>query len=386
MKYLPLIWAGLWRKPLRTVLTLLTIVITFFLFGILQGINLGFDALANMSGPTHLRVVHRIRMAEPLPFTHVEKIRAVPGVAAVSPYTVVIGTYQRPTNILVALGVDPVAAFAVYNEWKTSRSALEAMARTPTGAIVGTQLAAKYQWKVGDRIPLDARNITDSNGNSALAFDIVGLYEYPDNPSWANQMFVNAAYIDNVRSSGKGYTSQIGVRIVDGDEANRISANIDALFEGSASQTSTQSERDFLQSTINQIGNISFLVNGVVGAVMFTLLFLTGNTMMRSIHERIPEFAVLKTLGFSDASVFLMVLAESALLCVGAAILGLLGAVGIFPQLMGRAGALGLDSLAIPPLVFVLGGAIALVLAFVTGILPATRVRRLSIIDALAGR
>jgi putative ABC transport system permease protein len=157
------------------------------------------------------------------------------------------------------------------------------------------------------------------------------------------------------------------------------------MFANSPNQTSTQNEKDFLQGVLAQIGDIGFMVNAIVGAVLFALLFLTANTMMQSVRERIPELAVLKTLGFSDNSVLALVLVESLLLSVFAALVGLLAARAIIPVAMSRMSS-DLGAVVMPGWVFAWGAAMAIVLALVSGIPPAMRAARLKIVDALAGR
>ena len=159
-------------------------------------------------------------------------------------------------------------------------------------------------------------------------------------------------------------------------------AAIDALFSNSSDETLTQDESAYAQSQLRQIGDVSAMVNAIVGAVLFTLLFLTGNTMMQSVRERIPELAVLKAMGFSDGMVTALILTESVVLCLVAAVLGLAVAAAVFPV----TASLGIGGGALPSGVIVIGVAIALMLALVSGLPPARRVQRLTIVDALAGR
>jgi putative ABC transport system permease protein len=162
----------------------------------------------------------------------------------------------------------------------------------------------------------------------------------------------------------------------------RVSAAIDALFANSADETVTQDEKAYVQGQLRQIGDVGLMLNVIVGAVLFTLLFLTGNTMMQSVRARIPELAVLKTIGFSNAAVTALVLIESLTLCVLAALLGLSAAALIFPVTE----ALGLAGTALPLPVVAWGVLIAVMLALASGIPPARRAHRLTIVDAIAGR
>ena len=157
-----------------------------------------------------------------------------------------------------------------------------------------------------------------------------------DERGWATNMFVNYDYVNEARADGKDRMFQVILRVGDASRSGQVAQEIDEMFANSPNQTSTQNEKDFLQGVLAQIGDISFLVNAIVGAVLFALLFLTANTMMQSVRERIPELAVLKTLGFTDTSVLVLVLVESLLLSVFAALIGLLAARAIIPVAMSR--------------------------------------------------
>jgi putative ABC transport system permease protein len=259
-----------------------------------------------------------------------------------------------------------------------------AMLRTRNGAMVGGRLAERFGWKVGDRVPLTAIAPANKDGTRNWVFDIVGIYEM-DERGWATNMFVNYDYVNEARADGKDRMFQVILRVADAAPSGQVAQAIDEMFANSPNQTSTQNEKDFLQGVLAQIGDISFLVNAIVGAVLFALLFLTANTMMQSVRERIPELAVLKTLGFSDTSVLVLVLVESLLLSVFAALLGLLAARAMIPVAMSRMSS-DLGGVAMPGWVFAWGAAMAVVLAIVSGLPPAMRAGRLKIVDALAGR
>jgi putative ABC transport system permease protein len=174
------------------------------------------------------------------------------------------------------------------------------------------------------------------------------------------------------------------LRIDDPNRATQISRAIDNLFANSSAPTRTVSERSSRESGVNWIGDIGFFTDAVLGAVAFMLLFLTGNTMMQSVRERTPEFAVLKTLGFSDTRVLALVFAESVLLCAVAAFAGLAIAKLVIPLV--RDDIPGAGIVQMPWVALLTGLALALLVAFVSGLLPALRAKRLSIVDALAGR
>jgi len=386
MKYLPLVWGALRRRPGRTLLTLLSVTTAFFLFGALQGFNVGINSALELTNVAHLVVMSRVSLNAPMPLAHAAKIASVPGVTAVTPINVVFGTYQRPTNIEVVLGVDLPALMKVSSELYVPPEQLAAYQRTRTGIIVGKSLARKEGWKIGDRIPIHAINAAKRDGTSDWVFDIVGIYDVPHHTEFAARIWANYDYINESLASGKNTAIQFYVGVKDARHSAQVAQAIDDLFANSPDQTVTQNEKEFFQTLMRQIGDIGFLVNAIVGAVFFTLLFLTANTMAQSVRERIPELAVLKTLGFTDAGVQWMVLAEALLLSIVAALLGLALAELVLPAVSSSLASQGIGAMHVPRPVFAAGLCLAVLLALVSGLPPAARARRLQIATALSGR
>ena len=381
MKYLPLVWAGLWRKRTRTLFTLLSIVIAFLLFGMLQGTNAAFSRGVEGANVNRLVTVSRISFTEDLPFADLVQIEAVPGVDHAAYASWFGAYYQDPKQFVFSFPVDPERYFNLFPEFKLPKDQMDAWVRTKTGAVIGAQVAEKYGWKIGDRVPLHSTIWTKPDGTSDWNFDIVGIYDDPDDHSRANAFFFNHSYFDDGRAFGKGTVGWYVERIKDPTAAVATGAAIDHLFLNSSDETKTQTEKEFQQSFLKQVGDINFIVTAILGAVFFTLLFLTGNTMMQSLRERVPELAVLKTLGFTDGGVLALVLAECLLLCVIAALIGLALAAAAFPLMKDILGIV-----ALPPRVIGLGIGLAVLLALITGLPPAWRAMRLNIVDALAGR
>ena len=381
MKFLPLIWAALWRKKTRTVFTLLSIVVAFLLFGMLQGVNAAFNATIDRANVNRLIVANSMSFTESLPYSYMAQVETVPGVAAVSQQNWFGTYYQDPKNFVFSFPVEPERWRKTGTEYRLPQAQFDAWRRTRSGAIIGTQLAHQYGWKIGDRVPLHSVIWTKAGGSSDWDFDIVGIYSCPDSPSRENQFFFNYSYFDEARSFGKGLVGWLLVQVNDPARSAQIAADIDRRFANSSEETETKTEKEFQQSFLKQIGDINFIVTRILFAVFFALLFATGSSLMQSIRERVPELAVLKTLGFSDAGVLWLVLAESLLLCVLAALAGLAVAALLFPALRDTIGVVSL-----PRSVLIEGVIIAVLLALATGLLPAWRARRLNIVDALAGR
>jgi putative ABC transport system permease protein len=381
VKFLPLIWANLWRRRARTVFTFLSIMIAFLLFGLLQGVSAWMNGFGAGSHANRLYVVSRVSEVQPLPSAYLSRIERVPGVRRVTYVGGILATYRERGNDLVVLATDVGNLFAIYPEWRVPPEQLQALTHNRTGAIVGARLMQTYGWKIGDRVPLRT-SVIKQDGSSDWDFEIVGVYDIPTEPAQANRLIVNYDYFDEARLLERGTVYAFVADIDAAARSSQICAAIDALFMNSPDETLTQDEKEYVQSQLRQIGDIDFMVNAIVGAVLFTLLFLSGNTMMQSVRERIPELAVLKTIGFSDLLVVTLVIGESLLLCLLAALLGLAAAAAVFPV----TAALGIAGATLSFKVVAAGLSIAVVLALASGLPPARRAQRLIIVDALAGR
>ncbi|HTQ98556.1 MAG TPA: FtsX-like permease family protein [Candidatus Acidoferrum sp.] len=388
MKYFPLIWAALWRRKLRTWFTLISVVVAFFLFGMLQGVNLGIDGLFNILNTERLRTAGRINNSA-MPLAHLQQMRTVPGVKSVTPLTAINGNFQQSGNGVQVLGVDVDAWFGViYNMFELPAEQLAALDRTRDGVVIGSEIAKQFNLHVGDRLPLQT-TVQNKDGTTNWNFEVVGIYTIPRLPQWATNVIGHYDFINDSRPAGQGkdFVFQYITRVNDKNEYQKVATAMDELFTNSPFQTITMSEEDFVRTLLAQLGNIAYLLNGVVGAVLFTLLFLTANTMTLSVRERIPELAALKTIGFSDRALLTMVLVEVVLLCGVAGGIGLGISSVVFPKLMQAAGPqVGLQGLRIPLSVYEIGTLVALALALVSGLPPALRAMRLNIVDGLANR
>jgi putative ABC transport system permease protein len=384
MKYLMLVWAGLWRKKTRTILTMLSIVVAFLLFGLLQGINQGIKLGLGDSSNNRLWTTSRMSAVSSIPASLMDRIQTVKGVRTVAHLSFFGGYYQDAKNAIPAFATNVDKLAVVYPELHITPEQIAAMKATRPGALIGPPLAKKYGWKVGDKIPVGTTIWTNNDGSNNWAFDIVGIFaptpEFERSPL-GSAFWINYDYWDEARKFDNHRVHQFIIQIDDPAQGAAISSQIDKLSENSPDETRTQTENAALQSQLKQLADINFIANSIVGAVMFTLLFLTANTMMQSVRERIPELAVLKTLGFSGAKVSVLVLIESLMLCLFAALLGLLlSAVGmkVVGSILGPA--------RLPSIVVIAGIVIAVALAVISGLPPALRAQRLNIVDALADR
>ncbi|HEY0684144.1 MAG TPA: ABC transporter permease [Steroidobacter sp.] len=383
MKYFRLVWAGLWRKKTRTVFTMISVVIAFLLFGLLQGINQGFGTAMASLDVDRLYVTARTGIVDGMPISYLSRIRNVPGVRAVSLWAYFGGYYQDARKPIPAFATDAAELFKVYKEIKIRPEYVDAMVKTRTGALISEALAAQYGWKVGDRVPIGTSIWTNKAGSNTWEFDIVGTFDASAYGANFPSFYMNYSYFDEARQFGTGELHYYILSVQDPKQGDRISREIDAMFANSSVETRTQTEYALTQMALKQLGDINFIANAIVGAVLFTLLFLTANTMMQSVRERTSELAVLKTLGYSDTKVLVLVLTEALLLCLFAAALGIALAALVFesPTLQKLFG-----NFSMPGIVAAMGAGIAVLVAFVSGFPPAWRARQLNIVDALAGR
>ena len=374
--------ANLFRKKTRTILTLLSVIMAFLLFGLLQSVNTIFNAGADFVGATRLFTQARVSFTQPLPVSMLPKLEAVPGVARVA-YQYWFGGVWQENTPLIMFALDPQRYRDVYPEWVMPEERWQAFIHTRTGMIAGKQLADQYGWKVGQKIPIASNIYPQKNGSKAWAFDLVGIYDGKDEATrkLTNQAFINHDYFDEANQFGKGRTNFFILKLTDGNQAEAISKTVDAMFENSPDETKTQTEKDFNLGFVKQVGDIGLIVRWILFAVFFTLLLVVGNTMAQSVRERIPELAVLKTLGFSDRKVLALILLEAVFLCVFAGLIGL-GLARMAFLMMGSL----FGALSPPALVMETGLGIAILLAVVSGLPPAWRSTRINIVDALAGR
>jgi len=384
MKYLPLIWSGIWRRRGRTVLMLLQIVCAFALFAVLQGVDSGItQAIASTHG-NRLYINSRVSVGDLLPIAMLQRIRSTPGVLAVTPRRVLIGSYMKPDQIVPVISVDVEPFFRIYRELSVSPSnAVQTLKSTRTGVIVGSQLVKRYGWKVGDRFVLQS-TVTQHNGSRGWEFDVVGVYSEPKQAFGVPPPFAvvaNFDYVNEARATDADRADMYIATVGNANQAGAVSLAIDNAFANSDHETHTQSEGDLMATQLQKTVDLGFIVHSIIAAVFFALLLAIGALMMQSLHERTAEFAVLKTIGFSGRQMLLLILAESVVFCLVAAAVGL--AAGA--MLLSRARAL-VGVAHMPAIVGVAGLGFALLLAIIAGAAPAWRGSRLQIVDALANR
>ncbi len=381
VKYLPLVWSGIWRKPVRTALIFLQVCVAFALFGVLQGMKTGVDRSVANTRADLLFVGPADFGGAPLPLSYLDRLRAIPGVASVSFADGFLGTYQRPTERVYILAIQPSKLWVtlVPEIFQILPKDLESLEGTRDGVLITTDIGTKYGWHIGDRIPFIS-NTLQADGSGTWNFQIVGTFTDHE-PGEAGIVVANYDYLDQARALNKGTVRNFYAVISDPKRAAEMSDTIDKVFANSPNETKTASFRENAQQQMRSIGDLNFLIRSVTSAVLVALLFSITTIMMQSIRERTPEFAVLKTVGFTDRSIFLMVVGESLLICIAAALTGLALATGVFPYT-----AKFIPGLSMPLSVVALGVIGAVLVALIAAAPPASRAARLPVVDALAGR
>ena len=379
-KFLPLVWAGIWRKRGRAVLMLLQIASAFALFGLLEGLNTGIKQAIAQTHRDRLYVGSSVSLGDPLPISVLGRIRATPGVAFATPRQALPGTYQQPDQQVGVIAVDPEAYFAIFDELSATQDAVAALVSNRTGTLVGSDTMERFGWKVGERVVLQSP-VPRTDGSRDWAFDIVGSYDTRNEDDDATALLANFAYVDEARFANRDTVQVFVAKVGDPSNATPVGLAIDNAFANSDHETRTQSEADLAASQLQRIGDLNYLARAIIAAVFFAMLFATGALMMQSIRERMPELAVLKTVGFSDRLVMGLIIAEAVVFCLFSAGVGLAIAAFVLPmarQFIGIAG--------MPPVVAAAGMVFAVVLALIGSSVPAWRGLRLQVTDALAGR
>ena len=379
MKFRKLIFANLFRKKIRLILTVGSFAIALVLFTFLAVVKSAFNRGVELAGADRLIVVDRVGLMNLMPISYADKIAAIPGVKAVTHDHWFGGVYQDEKNFFPQFVIDVENHRKVYPEFVVPDDQWNNFVKDRQGAIAGAKLAERFHWKVGDRIPIK----TTLYGGATWEFNLDGIYhtEKPDGDQ--GQFWLQWKYFDeNVPSVIKSTAGWYILRLDSPDDAVRVAKAIDEKFANSPHETKTETESAFAAYFAKQFGNIEFLILSIGGVVFFTLLLVTGNTMAISVRERTSELGVLKAIGFTDRSVLFLVLAESLAIAFFGGALGLALAILAIPGI--SAAVTGL----LPPLLLsnpmlLLGLGVAIFVGAASGLLPGIGAMRMRVVNAL---
>jgi putative ABC transport system permease protein len=379
MKFLPLLWSNLWRKKIRTIFTLLSVFVAFLLFGLLMTIRTAFTFGVDIAGLDRLVLIHKVSLIMPLPVSYQSRLQTTPGVVLATHNTWFGGVYQDPSNFFAQIAVDPEPFMKLYPEFRLPPDQYAAWLDDRQGAIVGVDLAERFGWKIGDRIPIQGTIWLPKQGE-VWEFNIVGMYDGAQGVD-KTQFFFRYDYLDENRLRGEGQVGWYVVKIADGSQAQAMGAKFDEMFANSSAETKTTTEKGFVEGFAKQVGDIGTIMIAILAAVLFTMLLVAANTMAQSVRERTSEVGVLKTLGFSNTAVLLLVLGESIIIAVVGGALGLLASWAFVQQGDPTNGMLPIFIL--PARDVAIGAGLVVLLGIVAGLLPAVNAMQLKITDAL---
>jgi len=383
MKYWIIIVAALNRKRWRTGLTVSSLVVAFLLFGLLRSVAVVFTEDVELSGDDRLIVASKYSIIDSMPISYLQRIKSIENVEIVAHQDWFGGTYIDRANFFPKWPVPPKEFLDIYKEYKISDPEKEVFISTRTGMIAGKKLAERFNWSIGDRIPIIGDIYFMSDGTNLWEFDLVGIFTDEENPGNEDQVFMNYQYFDEAREDyTKGTVGNFIVKLNNKDAGARVAQDIDAMFANSMDETKTYTEKAYQQMFASQIGDIGLIMNSILAAVFFTILLVTGNTMSQSIRERTSELAVFKTIGFSDFTMLILVLVESMVICLIGAVIGLSITALLMPSLSELI-SVSLGEISLDSSVIISGIGIAIITAFVSGFPPALGAMRLKVVDAL---
>jgi putative ABC transport system permease protein len=385
MRFLPLVWRNLLRRKVRTIFTVLSIFIAFLLFGVLMAIRMAFSMGVDMAGQGRLMTIDKVSIINPLPASYENQIKQIEGVKEVTHANWFGGYYQDIRNQFATFATDPESWLRVYpKEYEVPEDQKKAWIADRTGAMVGSDTAKKYGWKVGQRVPVQGTIYRRPDGGP-WEFTIDAIYDSTQKGADKTQFLFNYQYLRETIPEASGFRDRYNwyvFTIDDPDRAPQVAAKIDAMFANSPSETKTNTEKAFVSDWAKQVGDIGKIMMWIVAMALFTILLVAGNTMAQAIRERTNELAVLKTLGFGDGRILRMVLLESLLIAAVGGGLGLVVSYMIITAMGDPTGGL-LPVFFFPPNDVVLGAFLVIALGLAAGLLPALQAGRLRIVDAL---
>jgi putative ABC transport system permease protein len=379
MKFSALIFANLFRKKIRLILTIGSFAVALFLFAFLAVVRDAFNRGADVAGADRLVIINRTSIINLIPLSYRDKILRIPGVKYITHNNWFGGIYQDEKNFFPQFVIDPENQRRVFPELIVPDDQWNNFLKDRQGAIAGARTAERFHWKIGNRIPIK----TTLYGGGAWEFNLAGIYHGKRPQDDETQFWSQWDYFqEKVPDRVKGQVGWYVLRVENPDDSVRIAKAIDSEFANSPNETKTETESAFAANWVKQFGNIQLLIITIGTVVFLTLLLVTGNTMAISVRERTSELAVFKAIGFSDRAVLFFVLAESLLIAIVGGLLGLFLAVMAIPVLAKALGSM-LPNLVLAPSVLAFGLFITLVVGLASGLLPGLGAMRMRVVNAL---
>jgi len=379
MKFSRIILANLLRKKIRLLLTIGSFAVALFLFAFLAVVRDAFGRGADVAGADRLVIINRTSIINPIPLSYRDKILRIPGVKVITHNNWFGGIYQEEKNFFPQFVIDPESQRQVFPELIVPDDQWANFLKDRQGTIVGARTAERFNWKIGDRIPIRATIFTPGTWE----FNIDGIYHGKRPQDDETQFWFQWDYFEEkVPERHKGNVGWYVLRLDSPDDAVRVAKAIDSEFANSPYETKTETESQFAAGWVKQFGNIRFLIISIGIVVFFTLLLVTGNTMAISVRERTGELGVFKAIGYSDRKVMTFVLLESLVIALIGGVLGLLIAMVFVPWISAKLNGV-VPSLILQPSMLVSGLFAALLVGLISGFLPGIGAMRLRIVNAL---
>ncbi len=376
MKYLPLIIGNLRRRKLRTSLTIIGVALGLFLFASLRTVVTTLEATSRWGSVRRLVVLNATGIVFPLPLGYANRLASMPGVDAVSWANWFGGKYGDGKRFFANFAVEPKSYLDMYPEMSLPADQREAFLRDKSSAIIGKRLIDYFGWRLGQNVTLQG---TIFPGD--WTFTIRGIYTPSDKAIGDDMLLFHHDYLDE-KNGRAGVVGWYVVRIKDPNSAAAIGRAIDDRFRNSNAPTKTGTEQAFNASFATMWGNVSLLMGTIGLAVVFAILLVAANAMMMSARERTREIAVLKTVGFSDRTLFALMMVEAGFIAITGSVIGL-GAAKLLYRATNFNAAGFLPGFDVAPQTLLIGFGVALLLMLASGLAPALRAARLPVVQAL---
>lgn len=369
------------RHKLRTLLTMVGLVVAICAFGFLRTIVDAWYAGAEATSSTRLVTRNAISLTFPLPLSYAERLRNVEGVTGVSWSNWFGGVYINERNFFPQFAVEPASFLALYPEYVLKDEEKKAFVLDRQGAVVGRKLANKYGWKIGDQIPLRGTIFPGT-----WTFTLRGIWDGADAKTDESQFLFHWQYLSETLRQRMGQNADyVGIyflKINDPSNAPVIAERIDAQFKNSRAETLTETEKAFQLGFVSMSEAILVAVNAVSLVIVVIIMAVMANTMSMTARERLAEYATLKALGFPPEFVVKLLFGESlviALLGGGLGVLATLPLAAAFAHTVGEL----FPSFEVSPLTMLLQLLASIVVGVVAAAWPAWKMSRIDIVNGL---
>lgn len=381
-----LLWRNMFAHPIRTILTTVSVMIAVFLMCVLDAAITGLDAAVSKASRTRLWVQSAVSLFVNLPDSYEAKLATVSGVESVIRFQWFGGVYRDDqSNMPAQFAVDSDKWFASYPELEFVEGSLAEWNEARTNCIIGADLASRLGLGMGSKVPLKG-TIFPMNDGSAWDFTVAGIYESNSTSVDQQTMYFHYEYL--YQSLDQGLTngpSGVGVyltRLTPDANRDNVIAAIQAFYENGPQRVRATTEGEFQRQFISMLGSVPTLLYSIGGGVLFAIFFAVLNTMLMAARERTRDIGILKSLGFTNGKVTLLLITEALVLCLVGGGVGVLLAIGAERPLWSFLSAF-IPGFEIANAVIVQGLLLAAGLGIVAGLLPAWRAQKLNPVTAL---